>query len=160
LADFLRRAEERSLETLRKVLEEEAARRLLEKGELQVRTPSGEEYVVTSSAEVYRRLPGGGRSPVCVQVEGGENLPRYDLILAKYLTLRDHPELIGVGGMADRRRRLEAERRGLEEALNDLRRELAEHRSNPLTEGAIRHVERRLSEVRAELERLRAGPSG
>jgi hypothetical protein len=98
LADFLRRAEERSLETLRKVLGEEAARQLLEKGELPVRTPSGEEYVVTSSAEVYRRLPGGERSPVCVQVEGGENLPRYDLVLAKYLTLRDHPELIGAGG--------------------------------------------------------------
>ena len=160
LANLLHRAEARSLETLRRVLGEEAARQLLERGELPVRTPSGEEYVVTSSAEVYRRLPGGERSPVCVQVEGGENLPRYDLVLAKYLTLRDHPELIGAGGMADWRRRLEAERRGLEEALSDLRRELAEHGSNPLTEQAIRHVERRLAEVRAELERLGAGSSG
>lgn len=122
----LREAERKSLETLRRTLGDEAAEQLLRDGKITVRPPSGEEYVITDSAEVFRRSPGGGMNHICVQVDGEKDLPKYDRVLAKYLVIRDNPEQIQ-----------HDEGRGLEQNI-------AYHRE------VIRLYERRLARTRGE----------
>lgn len=82
--------EGRALRAVREVLGQEVVDQLLSEGRVRVRSSNGEEYVITEEGEVYSA---GGRR-CCVQVEGGERLPKYDRFLAVYLTVRDRPEKI------------------------------------------------------------------
>lgn len=84
-------AEERALRTLREVLGEELTEKLLSEGKILVKAANGREYLLTKNGEV---LSPDGRERFCVQVKGGEKLPTYDLVLAKYLAIRDRPESI------------------------------------------------------------------
>lgn len=87
-------AERRSLKTLRRALGNGLTDRLLKRGEIQVRSANGREYVITKSSRVFSILQDGERRPVCVRVDGEEELPEYDRVIAKYLVIRDHPERI------------------------------------------------------------------
>jgi hypothetical protein len=125
----LREAELRSLETLRRTLGDDAAEQLLREGKVTVRAPSGDEYVITDSARVYRRAPSGRMRSVCVVVKGGADLPKYDRVLAKYLVIRDHPEQIETlheRGWLDREREMLAAERVLAAEREYLHRRLAE----------------------------------
>ncbi len=84
-------AEERALRTLRSVLGEELTERFLREGRMLVKAADGREYLLTKRGEV---LSPDGRERFCVRVEGGEKLPVYDLLLAKYLAIRDRPQSI------------------------------------------------------------------
>lgn len=86
-----REAEERALRTLRSVLGEELTEKLLGEGKILVKAANGREYLLTKRGEV---LSPDGRERFCVQVRDGEKLPIYDLVLAKYLAIRDRPESI------------------------------------------------------------------
>lgn len=83
-------AERRSFETLNRILGGELAERLLRERRIIVKSADGREYEITDSGKVYAVL--GGR--ICVQIEGEEVLPKYDVVLAKYLALRDRPDLV------------------------------------------------------------------
>lgn len=123
IGTHLREAELRSLGTLRRTLGDDAAEQLVRDGKVTVRTPSGEEYVITDSARVYRRSPSGRLRHVCVGVRGEEDLPKYDRVLAKYLVIRDHPEQIDT--LRDRRA-LEREREMLSREIERLHERLSE----------------------------------
>lgn len=95
ITTYMREAERRSLETLRRTLGDEVTDQLLREGKIRVKSANGMEYVITDSGEVsYYSQTRDRLVNVCVQVEGGKNLPKYDRVLAKYLVLRDHPEQI------------------------------------------------------------------
>ena len=115
----LREAERRSLETLRRTLGDEVADRLLREKQIAVRSRNGGEYTITDSGEVFETSSG---IRVCVEVDGGRGLPRYDRVLAKYLVIRDHPEQIETLG---RTSSLEMEREGLREEIAELEEHLA-----------------------------------
>jgi len=114
----LREAERRSLETLRRTLGDEVVNQLLRERRITVRSRNGGEYTITDSGWV---LTSSGRH-VCVEVAGEGRLPRYDVVLAKYLVIRDHPEQIETLGETSP---LERERERLRGEIAALQAELA-----------------------------------
>lgn len=82
-------SERKSFKLLSDALGEEVAEHFKTKGFLSVISKNGKEYIIDEEGDVYERET---RRKCCVVVE--DDLPRYDRILAKYLIVRDKPEMI------------------------------------------------------------------
>lgn len=122
ISDHLAAVERKSLETLKRTLGDGVADQLLRAGKVCVRSANGREYVITDSGEVFAVRARDKMSPVCVHVEREGRLPRYDVVLAKYLVIRDHPEQIETRYP---RRELEREREILQAQIAELQGRLA-----------------------------------
>ncbi len=82
-------SERRSLELIRETLGDNALDQLKNEKRLVVKSRNGRNYNIRDDGEVSDSETG---RRCCVIVDG--NLPRYDIILAKYLAIRDRPETI------------------------------------------------------------------
>lgn len=80
-------SERKSLELILETLGDGALDQLKNEKRLVVKSRNGRTYIIRDDGEVSE----SGRR-CCVKVEG--NLPRYDIVLAKYLAIRDRPETI------------------------------------------------------------------
>jgi hypothetical protein len=83
----------RSQELFRRVVGENAVERFLRERRLRFKSVDGNEYEIEESGDVFR-IDAGKRTPVCVHVAGENRLPVYDRVVALYLALRDHPEVL------------------------------------------------------------------
>jgi hypothetical protein len=124
VVEYMRGARLRSLETLRLALGNEAAERLLSEGHITVKSSNGREYLIDTTGEVFDASSG---DYVCVEVRNEEWLPRYDVVLAKYLVIRDHPEQISTLGESpeSERQRLLRQIEIYEEGLSEFKGRLA-----------------------------------
>lgn len=82
-------SERRSLELIRETLGDGALVQLKNEKRLVVRSSNGRTYVISDNGDVSDSETGRR----CCVIVGGD-LPRYDIILAKYLAIRDRPETI------------------------------------------------------------------
>lgn len=82
-------SEKRALELIRKTLGDDALDQLKNEKCLVVRSRNGRNYIIRDDGEVSDSETGRR----CCVIVGGD-LPRYDIILAKYLAIRDRPETI------------------------------------------------------------------
>lgn len=145
IAAHTREVERRSLETFRRTLGDEVVNQFSEEGEITLTSINGRKYTITEDGEVFAHTRDGPIERICVRVEGEGRLPKYDVVLAKYLVIRDHPEQIETPHR--RRGRIGGGLRTLEEERVMLGFE-------------IERLYARLAELEGELERRRRAERG
>jgi hypothetical protein len=146
LLEAKRRAWKRAVDNLKRALGTELAEHLMRNGEIEFRSRDGRTYRITKSGEVFvRDERSGAWRGVCVEVAGERILPVPEVVLSKYLVLRDRPEQVREGPRADAVERLHMLRHELEELWR--RREEIESHIQRL-EQIYERIHSRLREVR------------
>lgn len=80
-------AEDRARLVFAEAVGQEALQEMEARGRVGVKSRNGRVYILDRSGGVWRMDTG---ERLCVR--GGERLPRYEMLLSRYLTLRDRPE--------------------------------------------------------------------
>lgn len=82
-------ANRRGFKLMCDVLGSRVATELLRTGRVRFLSYNGKEYTIDLHGTVY-----DSNGSVCVHVDGEEELPPFDVVLAKYLVMRDRPDIV------------------------------------------------------------------